>query len=64
MVEKILKGRFMIKYAVAEIMASDVPIKEVKKLAGRSLKENMPVLEALADQDRRLTELPRRNERT
>jgi hypothetical protein len=33
MVEKIFKDRFMIKYVVAEIMASDVPIKEVKKLA-------------------------------
>ncbi len=64
MVEKILKARFMIKYAVAEVMASDVSIKEVKKLAERSLKQNMPILEALADQDRRLTELPRRTQRT
>ena len=63
MVEKI-KPRFMIQYAVAEVMASDVSIKEVKKLAERSLKENMPILEALADRDKRVAELPRRTQRT
>ncbi|MDH2900482.1 MAG: hypothetical protein PXY39_05880 [archaeon] len=41
-------------------MTNDLPLKKVKELVAQSMEENMPILEALADQDRRLTQLPRR----
>jgi hypothetical protein len=42
------------------MMMNDLPLKKVKELAVDSMEENMPILEALGDQDRRLTQLPQR----
>jgi len=44
------------------MMMNDLPLKKVKELAVDSMEENMPILEALAEQDKRLTHLPRKTE--
>ncbi|MDG6999382.1 MAG: hypothetical protein JRN15_09745 [Nitrososphaerota archaeon] len=43
-------------------MKDEIPLKEFKRLATESVEDNMPILEALAEQDKRLTHLPRKTE--
>ena len=42
-------------------MPEDIPLEEVKRLPKEAIEENMLVLQALADQDERLIQLPRRS---